>query len=79
MISEHARLEACLSDLAKKGRPAGAKTRPMPPQEGPRWLAFVEWFAAAPVANRRADLWRAFCAGAQSTVSTTISSREEDR
>lgn len=66
MIPEHSRLEACLSDLKQKGRPQGAKTKPMPPKEGPLWQAFVEWFAktALPFA-RRADLWRAFCAGAE--------------
>jgi hypothetical protein len=67
MIPEHARLESCLSDLAKKGRPAGAKTKPQPAREGPVWEAFKQWFAGAQLARPQlhADLWRAFSAGAQ--------------
>lgn len=71
MISEHERLQACLSDLSKRGRPSGAKTKPMPAKEGPLWRAFLDWFGDAPVRGHiRADLWRAFSAGAQSTGKT---------
>jgi hypothetical protein len=62
MISEHQRLEACLKDAsARRG-----KNKPMPPKEGPLWRAFLEWFSTADLgrAMRRADVWRAFCAGA---------------
>ena len=57
VISEHERLESCLSDLSRKGRPVGAKNRPMPEKEGPLWQAFLDWFAHVPIpADRRADL-----------------------
>jgi hypothetical protein len=62
MIPEHARLESCLKDAsARRG-----KNKPMPPKEGPLWRAFLEWFSTADLgrAMRRADVWRAFCAGA---------------
>ncbi len=41
MISEHARLQEYLRDVARKGRPVGAKTRPMPAKEGPLWREFL--------------------------------------
>lgn len=74
MIPEHERLQACLKDLAEQkhiGRPVGASNKPMPPKEGPVWEAFVAWFSKASslVPNcRRADLWRAFSAGANAGV-----------
>jgi hypothetical protein len=65
MIPEHSRLESCLSDLAKKGRPAGVPNKPMPAKEGPLWQAFVTWAQKAAIrADHYADAWRAFCAGA---------------
>lgn len=76
MRSEHERLADCLSDLARKGRPIGAKTKPMPPKEGPLWQAFVEWFShCALPADRRADMWRAFCAGAEAEMRATTEGR----
>lgn len=68
MISEHERLQALLSDLSRKGRPVGAKTKPQPAREGPVWEAFKAWFYGAELArpSLHADLWRAFAAGAES-------------
>lgn len=66
MISEHERLQDCLKDISRKGRPVGATNKPMPPKEGPVWEEFVAWFTRAPIPTcRRADLWRAFWAGAE--------------
>lgn len=71
MIDEHTRLQACLKDLSEQkpiGRHVGAKNKPQPAKDGPLWRAFTEWFACAQVrADRRADLWRAFNAGAEAT------------
>jgi hypothetical protein len=68
MDSELDRLQSCLKDLADKpiGRPAGSKTKPQPPREGPTWEAFKAWFYGAQLArpSLHADLWRAFAAGA---------------
>lgn len=66
VISEHARLTACLKDLHAQ-RPIRGKNKPMPSKEGPLWQAFLEWFATADLgrAMRRADVWRAFSAGVE--------------
>jgi hypothetical protein len=69
MRDGHTLLQDCLKDLhAQKpiGRPVGASNKPMPPKEGPVWEEFVAWFTKAPIPTcRRADLWRAFWAGAE--------------
>lgn len=76
MTPEHQRLQDCLQDLARKGRPVGAKTKPMPPKEGPLWQAFVTWAQKAQIrADHFADAWRAFCAGAETEAQASTEGR----
>jgi hypothetical protein len=76
MTPEHARLEACLQDLARKGRPVGSKTKPMPAKQGPLWQAFVAWAQKAQIrADHYADSWRAYCAGAEAESQASTEGR----